>query len=214
MSVGLRIGGIVAQLFQIHPSHPQRRLVDDAVGLLRTDGVLALPTDASYVLACRIENANGHERIRRIRQLDAQHLFSLLCSDFSQISQFAQMDNECFRLLKNLLPAPYTVVLRGSKNLGRRLLHPKRRTVGIRMPKHPVLLAILEALGEPLIATTLELPKATEPLSYAQDIREALQHQIDAVIDCGETRLSETTILDMTQSPYAVLRQGIAPAPW
>jgi len=204
----------MAQLFRIHSTHPQKRLVDDAVNLLRDGGVLALPTDAQYVLACRVDSVGGQDKIRRIRQLDKNHLFSLLCVNFNQISQFAQMDNECFRFLKSILPAPYTVVLHGGKQLGRRLLHPKRRTVGVRMPKHVVLRTILESLGEPLIASTLELPQADEPLAFAETIRQELEHQIEAVVDCDEAHLYETTVLDLTQNPYSVLREGVAPVPW
>ena len=204
----------MAQYFDIHPTHPQKRLVTQAAELLRANGVLALPTDAQYVLACRLENAEGLERIRTIRALDEKHLFSLLCNNFSQISEFSQMDNECFRFLKNLLPAPYTVILTGTKNLGRRLLHPKRRTVGIRMPAHVVLQAILLELDAPLIATTLDLPDVDAPLDFAENIRAVLEHQIDAVVDCGETHLQPTTVLDLSAKPYQLVREGIAPLPW
>ncbi|HHC72364.1 MAG TPA: threonylcarbamoyl-AMP synthase [Thiotrichales bacterium] len=199
----------MSQYFQIHPRNPQKRLVHRTVEILRDGGVIAYPTDSSYALACTIGNKNALERIRRIRRLEPHHHFTLVCRDLSEISVYAKVDNTAYRLLKALTPGPYTFVLKATHETPRRLQHPKRKTIGIRVPDNPIAQAILEELGEPMLSTTLMLPGEELPLTDPEEIRDRLGNQVDAVIDGGSGGIEATTVIDLLSSPPEVLRVGL-----
>lgn len=201
----------MSQFFQIHPVNPQQRLIRQAVDILRNDGVIAYPTDSSYALGCCIGDKRGIERIRRIRGLDDSHDFSLVCRDLSEIAVFARVENTAYRLLKALTPGPYTFILRATGEVPRRLQNPKRKTIGIRVPDNPICQALLEALGEPLMSSTLILPGSEVPETDAQDIRERLEHELDLVIDGGNCSLEPTTVVDMVEGVPVVVRAGLGP---
>jgi len=184
----------MTQRFNVHPTNPQKRLLQQIVALLDQGGVVAMPTDARYLLVAAVNQYQAHQHIRNLRHLDPQHLLSLICCDFRQISEYAQMDNDVFRLLKNILPGAYTVILKGTKHLGKKLSHPKRKTVGVRIPNHQIVVEVIQLLGMPLIAATLEAQNE-EPLEFIDDICKQYQGKIAAIVDCGETHSSETTIL-------------------
>ena len=202
----------MSQFFQLHPDNPQPRLLKQAVQALQQGGVLALPTDSSYALACHLDDKEAVERLRRIRGVDAKHPLTLLCRDLSELSSYARVNNAQFRLLKLGTPGPYTFVLEASKEVPRRLSHPSRKTIGLRVPAHHALQRLLELHGAPLLATTQIEPGATEPLNDAHEIRQRLEHQLAAVIDAGACAMAPTTVLDL--SPMAsgdepvLLRQG------
>ncbi len=202
----------MSQFFQLHPDNPQPRLLKQAVQALQQGGVLALPTDSSYALACHLDDKDAVERLRRIRGVDAKHPLTLLCRDLSELSSYARVNNAQFRLLKLGTPGPYTFVLEASKEVPRRLSHPSRKTIGLRVPAHTALQRLLELHGAPLLATTLIEPGATEPLNDAHEIRQRLEHQLAAVIDAGACAMEPTTVLDlspMTSGDEPVLlRQG------
>jgi len=201
----------MSQFYQIHPVNPQQRLVRHAVDIIRDDGLIVYPTDSSYALGCRIGDKRGIERIRRIRGLDDSHDFSLVCRDLSEIATFARVENSAYRLLKSLTPGPYTFVLRATHEVPRRLQNPKRKTIGIRVPDHPICQALLEELGEPLMSSTLILPGSGMPESDAFDIRERLEHELDLVIDGGGCSLEPTTVIDMVDGVPRVVRAGLGP---
>jgi tRNA threonylcarbamoyl adenosine modification protein (Sua5/YciO/YrdC/YwlC family) len=198
----------MSQFFQIHPVNPQARLIHQAVEIIRNDGLVVYPTDSSYALGCRVGDKHGMERIRRIRQLDHRHNFTLMCRDLSEISTYAKVDNSCYRLLKSLTPGAYTFVLKATHEVPRRLQNPKRKTIGIRVPDHPVIQALLDELGEPLMSSTLILPGKELPETDAGAIREKLEHDVDLVIDCDFCGVEPTTVVDLVDGIPQVLRQG------
>ena len=198
----------MSQYFQIHPVNPQARLVHQAVEILRNDGLLVYPTDSSYALGCRVGDKRGMDRIRRIRQLDNKHNFTLMCRDLSEISSYARVDNSNYRLMKSLTPGAYTFILRATHEVPRRLQHPKRKTIGIRIPDHPVTQALLEELGEPMMSTTLILPGADMPETDAHDIRERLEHDVDLVIDGDNCGVEPTTVIDLVDGVPEIVREG------
>jgi tRNA threonylcarbamoyl adenosine modification protein (Sua5/YciO/YrdC/YwlC family) len=198
----------MSQFFHIHPVNPQARLVRQAVEILRNDGLLVYPTDSSYALGCHVGDKRGMERIRRIRKLDNKHNFTLMCRDLSEISSYARIDNSSYRLLKSLTPGAYTFILRATHEVPRRLQHPKRKTIGIRIPDHPVTQALLDELGEPLMSSTLILPGADMPETDARDIRERLEHDVDLVIDGEHCGVEPTTVVDLVDGVPQVVREG------
>lgn len=198
----------MAQYFRLHPDNPPPRLVKQAVQIIRDGGVVALPTDSSYALAARIDDKHAAERLRRIRGLDERALLSLMVRDLSELANFAMVDNQQYRLIKSVTPGPYVFVLQATKEVPRRLSHPSRKTIGLRVPGHAIPQAILEELGEPLLATTLILPPDTEPLNDPEEIRERLESQLDLVIDGGACPCEPSTIIDLTGSEPVLVRAG------
>lgn len=198
----------MSQFFVIHPDNPNQRLIRQAAEILRNGGILVYPTDSGYALGCHLDDKNAVTRIRKIRQLDEQHQMTLMCRDLSEISRYARVDNSKFRLLKSNTPGSYTFILEATKEVPRRLQHPKRSTVGIRIPDHPVALALLEELGEPMCSSTLILPDEEGPLNDAEHIRDLLEKLVDLVIDGGAVGLDFTTVLDLTGDVPVMLRRG------
>lgn len=202
----------MSQLFSVHPENPQPRLLKQAVALLQRGGVVALPTDSSYALACQLDDKDAVDRLRRIRQVDDKHHLTLLCRDLSELASYAKVDNRQYRLLKLGTPGPYTFILEASKEVPRRVSHPSRKTIGLRVPEHRVLRELLDLHGGALLATTLILPGDEHPLNDADTIRERLQQQVDGVIDAGACALEPTTVLDLVPMGSGgepeVLRQG------
>jgi len=203
----------MAQYFVIHAENPQSRLIQQAAQLLKQGGVLACPTDSSYALVCLMEFKDAQTRIRRLRGVDDEHPFTLICRDLAEIGTYAKVNNSQFRLLKAMTPGAYTFLLEASREVPRRLQHPKRSTIGLRVPKHVVTQALLEALDSPLLSMTLQLPGDDAPMSVGWEIREALEHQIDAVIDSDIVHVGATTVVDLTQDPPELVRAGVAPWP-
>lgn len=202
----------MAQYFVINAENPQARLIKHAVEILRAGGVIAYPTDSSYALGCMMGNKDAQDKIRQIRGVNDDHLFTLICRNLSELSIYAQVDNAQFRLLKANTPAAYTFVLRATKEIPRRLQHPKRSAVGIRVPNHAVVQALLDELVEPILSMTLQLAGDDEPLNEAWQIRDRLEHQVDLVIDSAIHHAGLTTVIDLTNSPPALIRQGVADA--
>jgi tRNA threonylcarbamoyl adenosine modification protein (Sua5/YciO/YrdC/YwlC family) len=202
----------MSQYFQIHPTHPQPRLIARAAEILRSGGVVAYPTDSCYALGCHLGDKDAMVRLRRIRDVDERHHFTLMCRDLSEIASYARVDNTQFRLLKLSTPGSYTFILEATRELPRRLLHPKRKTIGLRIPDHPVALALLAELREPLLSTTLILPGDEEPLTDGEAIRERLEHEVDAVLDAGSCGVVPTTVVDLTGRVPEVIRRGKGPA--
>ena len=198
----------MAQYFSVHPDNPQPRLLKQAVELLRQGGVLAVPTDSSYALVCQLDDKAAADQLRRIRQLDDKQLLSLICRDLSELASYARVDNAQYRLLKAGTPGPFTFILEASKEVPRRVSHPQRKTIGLRVPEHPALQALLEVHGAPLLATTLILPGETEPLNDPEEILERLDKQIAGVIDSGACPLEPTTVVDLSGDAPEVLRRG------
>lgn len=198
----------MAQYFSVHPDNPQARLLKQAVQLLHQGQVLAVPTDSSYALVCHVDDKAAVDQLRRIRGVDEKHHLTLLCRDLSELANYARVDNRQFRLIKQATPGPFTFILEATKEVPRRLSHPQRKTIGLRVPEHKVLEELLGLHGAPLIATTLILPGEEQPLNDPQDIRERLEHLIGAVIDAGACALEPTTVIDMTQDEPEVLRRG------
>ncbi|MEX3955399.1 tRNA threonylcarbamoyl adenosine modification protein (Sua5/YciO/YrdC/YwlC family) [Trinickia symbiotica] len=198
----------MSQFFRIHPDNPQPRLIAQAVQIVKEGGVIALPTDSSYALGCRLDDKEAVTRLRRIRGLDERQHLSLLVRDLSELAAFAMVDNHQFRLIKSVTPGPYVFVLQATKEVPRRLSHPSRKTIGLRVPDHAITLALLEALGEPLIATTLILPPDNEPLNEPEDIRARLEKQIDLVIDSGACLRAPSTVIDLTGDEPVLVRAG------
>jgi tRNA threonylcarbamoyl adenosine modification protein (Sua5/YciO/YrdC/YwlC family) len=198
----------MAQYFVIHPQNPQLRLIRQAADMVREGAVIAYPTDSCYALGCHLDDKDAMLRLRQIRGLDETHHFTLVCRDLSEISHYARVDNVQFRLLKGNTPGSYTFILQATREVPRRLQHPKRSTIGIRVPDHPVALALLEELGEPLLSTTLILPGDELPLHEAEDIRERLDRQVDLILDGGATGLEPTTVIDLTGEAPQLLRRG------
>ncbi len=205
----------MSQFFQIHPENPQARLIKQAVEIIRKGGVVVYPTDSSYAVGCQIGDKSAIERVRRLRQLDDKHNFTLICSDLSQLGLFAKVDTGAFRLLKAHTPGPYTFILNATREVPRLLLHPKRRTIGVRVPSHPIALALLEELGEPLMSVTLIMPGEQEPMNDPYEMRQALEHQVDLVIDGGYGGLEASTVINLTDDEPEVVRAGCGdPSPF
>ena len=198
----------MSQFFAIHPQNPQARLINQAVALLREGSVIVYPTDSSYALGCSIGDKGAMERIRRIRKLDPAHDFTLVCRDLAQISTYAQVDNQAYRLIKHLTPGPYTFLLKATHEVPRRLLNPKRKTIGVRVPDNIIAQALLAALGEPLMSVTLTLPEHEMPMSDPEEIEQVLGKHVDLIIDGGYCGLEPTTVVDLLQGAPVVLRQG------
>jgi tRNA threonylcarbamoyl adenosine modification protein (Sua5/YciO/YrdC/YwlC family) len=202
----------MAQYFVINAETPQPRLIKHAVEILREGGAIAYPTDSSYALGCMLGFKEAQDKIRQIRGLGDDHLFTLVCRDLSELSTYAQVGNSQFRLLKAHTPGAYTFVLKATKEVPRRLQHPKRSTVGIRVPNHAVVQALLEALGEPILSMTLQLPNEAEPLNEPWEIRENLEHSVDLVIDSAIHHAGLTTVIDLTEVAPVLIRQGAGDA--
>lgn len=198
----------MARYLDVHPQDPQPRSIGQAVQLLRDDALVAYPTDSCYALGCRIDNHTGPERIRRIRHLDGRHHFTLVCSDFSQLGQLVHLDNAAFRAIKAATPGPYTFILPATREVPRRLAHPKKRTVGVRIPDHPVVRALLRELGEPMLSSTLLLPDHEDPMTEGWQIKEELDHVVDVVIDAGDCGVEPTTVVDWSEGFPEVVRVG------
>ena len=199
----------MAQFFSVHPEQPQPRLIRQAAEILRAGGVVAFPTDAAYSLGCRIGNGDAVARIRALREVDERHHFTLMCRDLSEIAAYARVDNAQFRLLKATTPGSYTFILEGTKELPRRILHPKRKTIGLRVPAHAVPQALLAELDEPMLTSTLLLPGDEHPLNDAEEIRDRLERRIDLVIEAGACGLEMTTVVDLTGSAPELVRAGM-----
>lgn len=201
----------MAQFFSIHPTHPQQSLVRQAAQIVRQGGLIAYPTDSCYALGCHLGDTKALERLRRVRQIDEKHHLTLMCRDLSEIAAYAIVDNAQFRTLKSATPGSYTFILRATREVPRRLMHPKRKTIGVRIPAHPVAQMLLEELGEPMLSATLLLPGDSESLSDASEIRARLEHQLDLVIDSGPCGVVPTTVLDLTEDIPKLVRQGKGP---
>lgn len=198
----------MSQYIEIHLQNPQPRLIRQAVDIIQSGGVIAYPTDSSYALGCRIGEKNAVERIRRIRQLDDKHNFTLVCRDLSELGLYAKVDTSTFRLIKAHTPGPYTFILNATREVPRILLHPKRRTIGVRVPEHPITQALLEELGEPLMSVSLIMPGEKESLSDPYEMRDQLDHLVDLIIDGGMGGLEPSTVVSLTDSEPEVLRVG------
>ena len=198
----------MAQYFEVHPDNPQQRLLRQAVELLKGGGILAVPTDSSYALACHLDDKTAADRLRRIRGVDDKHHLTLLCRDLSELSTYARVDNVQYRLLKLGAPGPYTFILEATREVPRRLSHPQRKTIGLRVPEHKVLQELLALHGGPLLATTLIPPGETEALNDPQIIRARFERLIDGVISCGACPLEPTTVVDLSGDPPQVVRHG------
>lgn len=198
----------MAQYFHIHNQNPQHRLIQQAVEIVRRGGLVAYPTDSSYALGCHLDDKRAVDRIRRIRKLNRDHNFTLVAHDLKQISQFAKIDNEQFRLIKALTPGPYTFILAAKRLVPNRLVHPKRRTIGIRIPDNAIVQALLAELGEPIMSSSLILPEAELAMADPDDIRAQLEHDVDLVIDGGLGTLEPSTVIDWHDTRLRILREG------
>ncbi len=198
----------MARYFDVHPHDPQPRAIAQAVQIVRDGGLIAYPTDSVFALGCSLGNSEGKTRILRIRHLDDHHHFTLLCKDFAQLGQLVQIDNHVFRAIKSATPGSYTFILPATKEVPRRLLHERKKTVGVRIPNHPVALALLDVLGEPMLTSSLLLPDEEEPMTDGWEIKERLDHQVDAVIDSGECGTEPTTVVDYSDGTPQILRYG------
>ncbi|HEX4299607.1 MAG TPA: L-threonylcarbamoyladenylate synthase [Gammaproteobacteria bacterium] len=198
----------MSQYFTLHPVNPQLRLIRRAVEILKTGGVVIYPTDSCYALGCHLGDKDAMERVRRIRGADKDHNFTLMCRDLSEIATYAKVDNPTFRLLKACTPGPYTFILEATREVPRRLQHPKRKTIGIRVPDHPVPLAMLAELGEPIMSSTLMLPGDDAPLTDPEEMRARLEHQVDLIMDGGPCGFEATTVVDLTGEAPRLIRAG------
>ena len=198
----------MSQYFQIHPDNPQPRLIRQAVQIVDAGGIVALPTDSSYALVCHLDDKSAVDRLRRLRGVDDRHHLTLLCRDLSEIATYAKVDNRQYRMLKAATPGPYTFILEATREVPRRLSHPSRKTIGLRVPEHAIAHALLEELRQPLLGTTLILPGSDEPLNEAEDIREQLEKQIELVIDGGSCGRLPTTVVDLTAGLPEIVREG------
>ena len=198
----------MSQLFEVHPQNPQPRLLKQAAQILHGGGIVAVPTDSSYALVCHLDDKTAAENLRRIRQVDDKHHLTLLCKDLSELANYARVDNRQYRLLKLGTPGPFTFILEATKEVPRRLSHPSRRTIGLRVPDHEVTQALLAVMGEPLLATTLIPPGESDPLNDANEIRERFQKLLQAVVDAGACPMEPTTVIDYSGDEPALVRQG------
>ncbi|WP_246956300.1 L-threonylcarbamoyladenylate synthase [Brachybacterium sp. Marseille-Q7125] len=197
-----------AQYLDIHPVDPQPRLIDKAVAVLQDGGLIAYPTDSCYALGCRLGNTDALERIRRIRQVGKDHHFTLVCADFAQLGQFVIVSNPVFRLVKNATPGPYTFILPATREVPRKMAHPKKHTVGVRIPEHRVTHALLEALGEPIVSSTLLLPGQEDPPAEGWVVQDLLGEQVEAIIDSGQVGIEPTTVVDLSGDGLVIAREG------
>jgi tRNA threonylcarbamoyl adenosine modification protein (Sua5/YciO/YrdC/YwlC family) len=198
----------MVRYFDVHPDNPQPRLLGQVVALIRSGGLVAYPTDSCFAFGCQLGNRDGLDRIRQIRQLGDKHHFTLVCRDFGQLGQFVEVNNAVFRLVKASTPGSYTFILPATKEVPRRLLHPRKHTVGVRIPRHTVTQAILAELGEPLLSSTLLLPGDDDPLTQGWEIKDRLDHLVDAVIDSGDCGIEPTTVVDLSGPEPEILRRG------
>ena len=203
-----RIGSLMAQFFTIHPLNPQLRLLRQAATLLDAGGLIAYPTDSSYAFACALEHKSAQENIRRLRGLTEDHPFSLICHGLADVSAYAHLDNHLYRLLKSVVPGPYTFILRVNRKIPRRVLHVKRSVMGFRIPDHPVVQALLSVFGRPFLSSTLWLPEMETPFADANDIRLRLEHEVDLILDGGPSGNVPTTVIDLTDIEPILLRAG------
>jgi len=199
----------VSQFFRIHPDNPQTRLIHQAADILRDGGVIVYPTDSAYALGCHLGDKHALIRIRRIRALEDDHNFSLVCRDLSDLGTYARVDNAAYRLLKAATPGPYTFILQATREVPRRLVHPKRKTIGVRVPDNNICRALLDELGEPIMSSTLILPGDEYPMSDPLDIRDLLEHQVDLVIDGGFCGIEPTTVVDLEDDVPVIVREGL-----
>ncbi|MDL5033065.1 L-threonylcarbamoyladenylate synthase [Pelomonas sp. APW6] len=198
----------MAQIFEVHPDNPQPRFLRQAVQILHAGGVVAIPTDSSYALVCHLDDKAAADALRRVRGVDEKHHLTLLCRDLSELANYARVDNRQYRLLKNATPGPFTFILEATKEVPRRVSHPSRRTIGLRVPDHRVTLDLLELLGQPLLATTLIPPGEDEPLNDAHQISERFDRQLQAIIDAGACPMQPTTVIDLSGDEPVLIRQG------
>lgn len=198
----------MAQYFSIHPDNPQPRLIRETVRILRAGGIMAYPTDSSYALGCMIGNKEGMERIRAIRQVDDRHHFTLVCRDLSEIARYAKVDNRQYRMLKAATPGGFTFILEATREVPRRLLHPKRNTIGLRVPDHAVVSALLTELDEPILSMTLTLPDDEQPLNDPVEIRDRIEKRLDVILDAGPCSFEPSTVIDLTSEAPEVIRRG------
>ena len=198
----------MSQYFSIHPVNPQKRLIKQAVEMIKQGALVVYPTDSCYAFGCHLGDKEALDRIRRIRQVDEKHNFTLVCRDLSELSNYAFVDNTMFRLLRNYTPGPYTFILRASREVPRRMQVAKRKTIGLRIPNHQVALDLLEVLGEPLMSSTVILPGDNTPMTDPEDMRARLAHEVDLIIDGGNCGFEPTTVVNMVDSSYDILRQG------
>ncbi|MFI9103241.1 L-threonylcarbamoyladenylate synthase [Streptomyces fildesensis] len=198
----------MARYFDVHPENPQPRIISAVADSIRSGGLVAYPTDSCYALGCKLGNREGIDRIRSIRNLDDRHHFTLICQNFAQLGQFVQIDNDVFRAVKAATPGSYTFILPATKEVPRQLQHPKKRTVGVRIPDHVVTQALLAELGEPLVSSTLLLPGEAEPMTQGWEIKELLDHVVDAVVDSGDCGTEPTTVIDFSSGETEILRRG------
>jgi tRNA threonylcarbamoyl adenosine modification protein (Sua5/YciO/YrdC/YwlC family) len=198
----------MARYFDVHPDNPQRRSIAQVIDIVRADGLIAYPTDSCFALGSQLGNKDGIDRIRAIRHLDDRHHFTLVCADFAQLGQLVLLNNAVFRAVKASTPGSYTFILRASNEVPRRLLHPKKKTVGVRIPDHVVTQALLAELGEPLLSSTLLLPGEEEPMTQGWDIKERLDHVVDAVVDSGDCGTEPTTVIDFSDDEPVIVRRG------
>ena len=204
----------MSQYFVIHPVTPQKRLIHRAVEIIDQGGLIVYPTDSCYALGCHIGDKQATQRIRKIRNVDDKHHFTLVCRDLSELSNYALVDNSAYRLMKTCTPGPYTFLLKATHEVPRRLQTPKRKTIGLRVPDHPIALALCEELGQPLMSSTLILPEQEEPLSDPQEMREVLGNQVDLIIDGGYCGIEASTVIDLVEKSPTILRQGKGDASW
>lgn len=198
----------MARIIEVHPTDPQKRRIAEIVATIRRGGLIAYPTDSSYAFGCHIGDKKAMERIRLIRRTDKTHNFTLVCSDLSEISLYARIDNWAYRLLRSRTPGPYTFILQATREVPKRLQNPKRRTIGLRVPDHPIVHAMLETLGEPIMSSTLSLPGDDRPLSEPQEIDRRIGHQVELIVDAGPTGIEPTSVIDLSAGTVEVLRVG------
>jgi tRNA threonylcarbamoyl adenosine modification protein (Sua5/YciO/YrdC/YwlC family) len=198
----------MSQFFEVHPDNPQPRLLKQAAQILHEGGIAAIPTDSSYALVCHLDDKAAAENLRRLRGVDDKHMLTLLCRDLSELATYARVDNRCYRLLKLGTPGPFTFILQATKVVPRRVSHPQRRTIGLRVPDHRTTQALLAQLGQPLLATTLIAPGEREPMNDAQSIRERYQKTVQAIVDAGACPMQPTTVIDLSGDEPVVVRQG------
>lgn len=202
----------MARFLDVHPDNPQQRLIDQIVEQLRADALIAYPTDSGYALGCQLGNRDGRDRILKIRDLDDKHHFTLMCRDFAQLGQFVHVNNTAFRAIKAATPGPYTFILPGTAEVPRRLMHAKKKTVGVRIPTSTFVHALLDTLGEPILTSTLILPGETEPRTMGWEIKEELDHVVDLVVEAGEVPATPTTVVDWSGDVPEVMRVGAGDA--